>query len=166
MKTSTTSNTASRTDVYTRMTETIVADLEQGVRPWMKPWSAEQAAGRITRPLRHTGQAYSGINVLMLWSAGVTAGYSAPTWMTYRQASELGGQVRRGETGESVVYTSTITRTEQDEETGEESERVIPFMRSYRVFNVEQIDGLPERFYELAEPVPSITARLTRVPSR
>ncbi len=79
MKTSTTSNTASRTDVYTRMTETIVADLEQGVRPWMKPWSAEQAAGRITRPLRHTGQAYSGINVLMLWSAGVTAGYSAPT---------------------------------------------------------------------------------------
>ncbi len=81
--------------------------------------------------------------------------------MTYRQASELSGQVRRGETGELVVYTSTITRTGQDEETGDESERVIPFMRSYRVFNVEQIDGLPERFYELAEPVPDPVARIS-----
>jgi len=53
-------------DVYSRVTNRIIADLEKGVRPWMKPWSAENAAGKITRPLRHNGQAYSGINILML----------------------------------------------------------------------------------------------------
>jgi len=56
----------SKTDVYTKVTETIVQALEQGVRPWHKPWNAEHAAGKITRPLRGNGQAYNGINVLML----------------------------------------------------------------------------------------------------
>lgn len=60
--------TTEKADVYSRITNRIVAELEQGVRPWFKPWNAEHAAGRITRPLRHNGQAHSGINVLMLWS--------------------------------------------------------------------------------------------------
>ena len=63
-------------DVYSRITGKIIADLEQGVRPWMKPWNAEHAAGRITRPLRHNGIPYKGINVVMLWSASVTKGYA------------------------------------------------------------------------------------------
>jgi antirestriction protein ArdC len=61
------SATATREDVYTRVTSKIVADLEKGVRPWLKPWNAEHAAGRITRPLRGNGQPYKGINVLSLW---------------------------------------------------------------------------------------------------
>jgi antirestriction protein ArdC len=69
-----TKNSAPRQDVYTRITGKIIADLEQGVRPWMKPWNAEHAAGRITRPLRHNGQPYNGINILMLWSAAVSEG--------------------------------------------------------------------------------------------
>ena len=112
---------APRQDVYTRITGKIIADLEQGVRPWMKPWNAEHAAGRITRPLRHNGEPYNGINILMLWSAAVSAGYSAPIWMTFRQAQELGAHVRKGESGELVVYANTITRTEVDEATGEEA---------------------------------------------
>ena len=148
-----THSNAPRQDVYTRITDKIIADLEQGVRPWMKPWNAEHAAGRITRPLRHNGQAYNGINVLMLWSAAVTEGYSAPIWMTFRQAKELGASVRKGEHGELVVYANTVTRTEQDAETGEELEHAIPFMKGYTVFNVEQIDGLPSHYYQLAEPV-------------
>jgi antirestriction protein ArdC len=66
-----------RQDVYTRITGRIIQSLEQGVRPWTKPWSAENATGRIIRPLRHNGQAYSGINVLMLWSAAVGRGIDA-----------------------------------------------------------------------------------------
>ena len=63
------SNPEEKQDVYTRITNTIITSLEQGVRPWMKPWNAEHAAGKITRPLRHNGQPYSGINILMLWAA-------------------------------------------------------------------------------------------------
>lgn len=139
-------------DIYSRITDKIVAALEQGVRPWHQPWNAEHAAGKITRPLRHSGLPYSGINVIMLWSEAVTAGYSAPIWMTFRQAKELGGTVRKGEHGTTVVYASTFHKTEQDTETGEEVERDIPFMKGYTVFNVEQIEGLPAHYYAMAAP--------------
>lgn len=148
-----TKRNTSRPDVYSRITGKIIADLEQGVRPWMKPWNAEHTAGRICRPLRHNGQPYSGINILMLWSSAMDSGFSAPIWMTYRQAQELDAQVRKDEKGELVVYANTITRTEVDETTGDELEQTIPFMKGYTVFNVEQIEGLPSHYYELAEPV-------------
>jgi antirestriction protein ArdC len=137
-------------DVYSRITDRIVADLEQGVRPWMRPWSAEHAAGRIVRPLRHNGVPYQGINVVMLWSAAVMKGYSCPIWITFKQALELGGAVRKGERGELVVYANRITRTQTDEK-GEETEREIPFLKGYTVFNVEQCDGLPAHYYAKAE---------------
>lgn len=63
-----------RKDIYQTITDRIVADLEQGVRSWLKPWSAENTAGRITRPLRHNGEAYRGMNILILWG---TASHSA-----------------------------------------------------------------------------------------
>src|ERR1700691_6011711 len=92
-------NGVGRKDVYTKVTERIISDLEQGIRPWMKPWSGEHAAGRITRPLRGNGIPYQGINVLMLWGAAMEKGYSAPIWMTFKQALALGGAVRKGEHG-------------------------------------------------------------------
>jgi antirestriction protein ArdC len=142
-------------DVYSRITGKIVADLERGIRPWLKPWSAAHAAGRITRPLRHNGIPYKGINVVMLWSAAVTKGYACPLWLTYKQAIELGGHVRKGETGELVIYANRITRTETDDE-GEVSEREIPFLKGYTVFNAEQCDGLPAHYYASAE-TPALT---------
>ena len=142
-------------DVYSRITSRIIADLEQGVRPWMRPWSAEHAAGRITRPLRHNGIPYKGINVVMLWSASVTKGYACPIWLTFKQALELGGHVRKGEHGELVVYANRITRTETDEK-GEETEREIPFLKGYTVFNAEQCEDLPAHYTAKAEP-PALT---------
>ncbi len=139
-----------RQDVYTRITDRIVADLEQGVRTWMKPWNAGNTAGRIVRPLRFNGVPYSGINILMLWAESVTKGFSTPTWMTFRQASELNAHVRKGEKGSLVVYANSITRSEADEQ-GEESEREIHYMKGYTVFNVEQIEGLPELYYAKPE---------------
>lgn len=144
--------TTARADLYTRITARIVDDLEKGVRPWLKPWNAEHAAGRITRPLRHNGQAYRGINVLMLWGEAIARGYACPIWMTYRQALELGAQVRKGERGSLVVYADRIRRTETDAR-GEECEREIPFLKGYTVFNCEQIDGLPPHFTAPAAPV-------------
>jgi antirestriction protein ArdC len=81
-----TANFATRPDVYSRITSKIITDLEQGVRPWMKPWNAAHTAGRITRPLRHSGIPYEGINVVMLWCASAARGYASPLWFTFRQA--------------------------------------------------------------------------------
>lgn len=149
-----------KTDVYERITNRIVADLEQGVRPWHRPWNAEHAAGRITRPLRANGVGYRGINVIMLWSEAMARGYAAPIWMTFRQALALGAHVRKGERGALVVYASSLTRTQTDADTGEEAERNIPFMKGYTVFNVEQIDGLPAHYHVKAETPAEGIARI------
>lgn len=141
-----------KTDLYQRVTDKIIADLEQGNLTWLKPWSAGNTEGRITRPLRHNGQPYNGINVLMLWGAAVESGFLSPHWMTFKQALELDAHVRKGERGSLVVYANTITKTEEGAN-GEEAERQIPFMKGYTVFNVEQIDGLPDHYYAKPEPL-------------
>lgn len=153
------SENRNRADVYARVTDKIVADLERGVRPWLQPWNAEHMAGRISRPLRANGQAYNGINVIALWMESVAKGYSCPIWITYRQAQELKGQVRKGERGSPVVYADRFKRTEQSD-TGEAIETEIPFMKGYTVFNCEQIDGLPAHFYATATPPAAAPERI------
>jgi antirestriction protein ArdC len=152
-----------RQDVYTRITAQIISYLEKGIRPWSKPWNAEHVAGRITRPLRHNGQPYSGINILSLWICAELQGFAAPIWMTFRQASELNAHVRKGEKGSLVVFSNTIIRTEHDDKTGEDAEREIPYLKGYTVFNVEQIDGLPEIYHAKAAPTLDHVVRIERV---
>ena len=135
----------SRADLHTRITGKIIADLEQGVRPWHRPWNAAHLEQRIIRPLRHNAIPYQGINTVMLWMAAVTNGYGPPYWMTFRQAKELGGNVRKGEHGELVVYADRITRHDTNAE-GEDTERTIPFLKGYTVFNAEQCENLPAHF--------------------
>jgi antirestriction protein ArdC len=141
-----------KADVYARVTDRIVEDLAAGVRPWMKPWSAGHADGRISRPLRHNGTPYRGVNVLLLWGEAQAKGFGSPSWMTYKQAQELGGQVRKGEAGSMVVYADRYTKSETNER-GEEAEREVAFMKGYTVFNVEQIDGLPAQYLAPVAPV-------------
>ena len=155
-------SSTNRHDVYSRITSQIVASLEQGVRPWVKPWNAEHAAGRITQPLRFNGQPYSGINILSLWMSASAQGFAAPIWMTFRQAVELNAHVRKGEKGSLVVYANAITRTEHDENSGADIEREIPYLKVYTVFNVEQIDGLPDHYYAKAGPQLDPVARIDR----
>jgi antirestriction protein ArdC len=145
-----TSTSAQRVDVYTRVTSRIIEQLEQGIRPWMKPWNAEHAAGRISRPLRHNGQPYRGINILMLWASAEEREFTSPLWLTFKQASEFGGHVRKGERGSPVVYANTFTKKETNDE-GEETEEQIPFLREYVVFNAEQCEGLPGHYNEIAK---------------
>ncbi|WP_371422013.1 ArdC family protein [Tardiphaga sp.] len=132
-----------RADIYQRVTDTIIRDLEQGTRSWTKPWTTTSKDSDSIRPLRHDGTPYRGINVLILWSEAVEHGYASPTWMTYRQAKALGAQVRKGEHGATVVYAKTIERAEDDALTGDETVTRIPMLRAYTVFNTDQIDGLP-----------------------
>jgi antirestriction protein ArdC len=152
-----------KTDIYSRITNRIVAELEQDVRPWHQPWNADRAADRIIRPLRSNGPPYKGINVVMLWSAAVAKGHASPLWLTFRQAFEVGGNVRKGERGELVVYADRITRTDTDAK-GEEIERSIPFLKGYTVFNAEQCDRLPAHYYAKAEaPALPLPARIEAV---
>ena len=144
--------TTEKGDLYTRITGRIIEELEKGVRPWLKPWNAEHAAGRITRPLRHNGKPYRGINVLMLWGEAMAQGFACPIWMTYKQAQELGAQVRKGEHGSLVVFADRIRRTDTDAN-GNNVDREIPFLKGYTVFNCEQIDGLPAQYTAPAAPV-------------
>jgi antirestriction protein ArdC len=136
----------SKSNIFDRVTQKIISDLEQGVRPWQKPWSGDNAAGRIVRPRRHNGEPYNGVNILLLWDAAINNGFQNPTWMTFMQAQEYGAHIRKGEKSSLVVYANKITKTETDAKTGEDIERQIPFMRGYNVFNAEQIEGLPDKF--------------------
>lgn len=100
-----------QTDVYQKLTDKIMADLETGELTWLKPWSAGNMEGRTIKPLRHNGLPYNGINILMLWGAAIEGEYLSPYWMTFKQAKELGAHVKKGERGNLVVYANTITKT-------------------------------------------------------
>ncbi|MCB4825472.1 ArdC family protein [Roseicella aerolata] len=149
---------AARVDLYQQVTDAVIAELELGVKPWKRPWKT----GGTGLPLRHNGEPYRGINVLVLWMAMAARGYSSPTWMTYRQAAALGGQVRKGERATAVTYTNIFHRQEEMPD-GTQEERSIWFLKSYAAFNACQIDGLPSRFYPsggdaVAAPIERIDA--------
>ena len=159
MATVSTSTKSERIDIYTRVTNRIIEQLEQGIRPWLKPWDAEHAAGRITRPLRSNFEPYHGINILMLWASAEEHGFCSPLWLTFQQCKEFGGHVKKGEHGSPVVYASTFKK-EEPTETGDSVERDIPFLKQYTVFNAEQCEGLPDRFYELKTEPKELVERI------
>ena len=138
-----------RKDIYDSVTDQIVTQLEKGVRPWIQPWNSDHST--VTRPKRHNGEPYSGINILLLWTRAVTSGFTASRWMTYRQCQHLGAHVSKGEKGTPVVYASSMIRREKSDDT-EEVEREIRFLKIYTVFNAEQIRGLPTDYYAAPKP--------------
>jgi antirestriction protein ArdC len=135
----TSSNTSTKPDVYQDVTDRIIAELAAGTAPWVKPWAT---TGSHTPHNAHTGRQYNGVNVLLLWMAAASKGYTSQAWLTFKQAQELGGHVKKGEHGEHVVFWKFLDKTEKDAATGEESKVTIPMARLYTVFNVEQCEGL------------------------
>jgi antirestriction protein ArdC len=133
-----------RADIYRNVTDIIVRGLEQGSRPWIKPWTT--TSNVALRPLRHDGAPYRGVNVVILWIAAAERGYASSTWLTYRQAQSLGAQVRKGERGTAIVYAKMIQPPEDETAATEDATRTIPLLRAYTVFNVGQVDGLPARY--------------------
>ena len=148
--------TDNRPDVYQEITDQMIAMIEAGTRPWSKSWNGSSAP---SIPLRSTGVPYRGINVLTLWVAAMAKGYSSPHWLTFKQAIALGGGVRKGEKGSTVVYANKIVvddaKGDQAGERGEDGKREVAFLRRYTVFNAEQIDGIEAKY---PAPTPIITA--------
>ena len=132
-------------DLYALTRDRIVEALERGTAPWVQPWSTSAD----TLPINAgTKRAYRGINMVLLAMEAQVHGYPLNRWLTYRQADELGGQVRRGEQGTSVVFwrlrnVAAIADVYPSEDEHDLPDRVIPLLRSFTVFNVAQIDGLP-----------------------
>lgn len=132
-------------DIYGQVTDRIVRHLEDGVRPWQQPWTG----GDPGIPVRHNGNPYRGINVVLLWLEALSRGYASSNWLTYKQALTEGGKVRPGERGSMVVFAKPVTVSASDakDEKEEKAERRVRLLRYYTVFNAEQIDGLPDSFY-------------------
>lgn len=142
-----------RLDLYAEVTQTILAQMESGALPWTRPWKTTGAAGLPTNAL--TKNRYSGINVVLLWLSGAIKGYSSSRWMTYRQAVQVGGHVRRGERGTMIVKASTyVPQSERERSEGsEEDPRAVPFLKRYTVFNLDQIEGIELPVQEACAPV-------------
>ena len=146
-----------RTSLYQEITDKIIAELEAGRAPWVQPWGTAAAKATLAMPQNaSTHRRYSGINVLILWGAVIERGFSSQSWLTFRQALGLGGNVRKGERGTTVVYADRFTPEDERrraEQTGEEP-GAIPFLRRFTVFNTHQCEGLPEEIAKVAPPPP------------
>ncbi|WP_194760891.1 ArdC family protein [Klebsiella variicola] len=129
--------TKTRTDIYQTVTDNIIAALEAGVKPWSCPW--QRVDGMSDLPSNYaTSVAYSGMNIMLLWCSASKQGFSDSRWMTYKQAQAAGGQARKGEHGTIVIFYTTL---EKESDAGEVEH--IPMLKTFTVFNVQQIDGLP-----------------------
>lgn len=133
---------ADRASLYDDVTRRIISELEAGRFPWVQPWDASPNLPRNAL----TGRRYSGVNILLLWAAGIEGGHASQCWLTFRQALEAGGAVRKGQHGTTVVYADRFTPEAERERarTSCNEARAIPFLKRFTLFNVAQCEGLRE----------------------
>ncbi|WP_109354791.1 ArdC family protein [Sphingorhabdus sp. EL138] len=144
-----------KVSLYDEVTAQIIAQLEEGVFPWVKPWNSGNAVTGLPRNAI-TGRHYSGINILILWGAVIDGGYPSQDWLTFRQALAAGGCVRKGEKGRTIFYADRFTPDEDRKQEGEgDKPRSIPFLKRFTVFNAAQCDGLLQRLTSEPAPLPT-----------
>jgi antirestriction protein ArdC len=148
-----------RANLYTNITDRIIAELEEGRVPWVQPWDSVGCGVGMPRNAA-TGRTYSGINILTLWHAAMSRGFKSHAFLTYAQAQNLGASVRRGEKGTGVVYAHRfVPASEKRAAVAEQRDikRGIPFLKQFTVFCVDQCDGLPDH---MLEPLPPVSQQL------
>lgn len=144
-----------RVSLYDEVTARIIAELEAGRVPWVQPWDSAACGTGLPRNAV-TQRPYSGVNVLILWGAVIAGGYPTQGWLTFRQALAAGGAVRKGERGTGIVYADRFTPESEKAravEAGEDA-RQVAFLKRFTVFNVAQIDGLPDALTAAAPALP------------
>ena len=151
------SSARDRTSLYQEITDKIIAELEAGRLPWVQPWGSGMVKAPLAMPENAaTRSRYSGINVLILWGAVIERGFSGQRWLTFRQALGLGGHVRKGERGTTIVYADRFVPGEERaraERDGDEPE-AIPFLKRFTVFNTDQCADLPAGIATAPPPLP------------
>jgi antirestriction protein ArdC len=146
-----------RANLYQEITNKIIAELEAGRVPWIQPWGTPETKASLAMPKNAaTGRAYSGINVIILWTAVIERGFSGQSWLTFPQALSIGGHVRKGERGTTVVYADRFIpdhERRRAEEEGDEPQ-AIPFLKRFTVFNTDQCQDLPDDLTTAPPPIP------------
>jgi antirestriction protein ArdC len=138
-------------DAYQEITDRIVKALESGTSPWVKPWASCGAPRNAI-----SGREYSGINTILL---GMSP-YMSQSWLTFKQAQDVGANVRKGEHGTRIVFFKAFKVKDANAE-GEGKEKSIPVLRTFTVFNTQQIDNLPEKYHPAKpESLPLFTDNL------
>lgn len=135
-----------RATIYQDITRSIIAQLEAGTVPWVQPWRSTGASALGMPVNAGSKRPYSGINILILWNAAASHGFSSNTWLTFRQALELGGNVRRGACGTTAVYADRFTPEDEKRRAAESGDKpgAIPFLKRFTLFNTEQCERLPD----------------------
>jgi antirestriction protein ArdC len=149
-----------RASLYQEITDKIIVELEAGRLPWVQPWGSAAVRAPLAMPKNAaTNRRYTGVNVLILWGAVVEHGFSGQSWLTFRQALSLGGHVRKGERGTTVVYADRFIPDDERERARRDGDepQAIPFLKRFTVFNTDQCDDLPA---EIATAAPPIEERL------
>ena len=141
-------NVSSLSPSTQQMVNLVLDKLEKGVIPWRKPWAVSSIP---FMPTRADLKPFSGFNLIFLMMAQYARGFDSAIWMTYEQAKEAGGQVIKGAKSEGAILYKTSVQNE-----GAEDEKVLKYLKSYRVFNVSEIEGLPDNYYQ--KPVPRRSA--------
>ncbi|MEO7170366.1 MAG: zincin-like metallopeptidase domain-containing protein, partial [Sphingomonas sp.] len=146
--------TENRASLYDEVTARIVSELEAGRLPWIQPWGRTGGTGPGLPRNALTARSYSGVNVLILWGAVIEHGWPSQSWLTFRQAQDAGGCVRKGEHGVTVVYADRFTPEAEKERAAREGgdPKAVPFLKRFTVFNVAQCEGL--RAGLAADPAP------------
>jgi antirestriction protein ArdC len=129
-------------DLYENVTARILAELEKGAVPWVKPWAA--TAGANTPCNAVTNRPYSGTNTILLWIA-LEHGWPTPRFLTIKQANAHGGTVRKGEHGTKILFMKPLLVKDKSPDAAVDDVKKISMLREYTVFNVSQCDGLPEK---------------------
>lgn len=146
----------SRANLYDEVTARIITELEAGRLPWVEPWGKDGATSPGLPRNALTSRPYSGVNVLILWGAVIENGWSSQSWVTFRQALEAGGCVRKGERGQTVVYADRFTPEAEKERASREGgdPKAVPFLKRFTVFNVAQCEGLQAGLADDPTPLP------------
>lgn len=134
-------------NLYQNVTARILAELETGSAPWVKPWSA--TPGKNIPHNAATNRPYSGCNVILLWLS--QGRFAAPRFLTFKQAKDLGGNVKKGEHGFTVFFVKPMVEKKAD---GEEGGKAFTMLRAYTVFNVDQCENLPAKILAPSEIKP------------
>lgn len=135
-------------DLYQMVTDKIIAQLEAGCVPWVKPWISSRSHGGDAYNAI-SGKRYRGINTALLFAPQFTSN----AWMTFKQAKDVGANVRKGEKGSMIVFFKPWTVADKNDPDGKS--RTIPILRSFHVFNIEQIENLPAKFQPAVIEAPS-----------
>src|SRR5579863_3575252 len=145
-----------RASLYDEITTKIISELEAGRLPWVQPWGTAAAKAPLAMPTNAvTGRQYSGINVLILWGAAIEHGFTGQSWLTFRQALSLGGNVRKGEHGTTVVYADRFIPDDERKRAERDGDEpgAIPFLKRFTVFNTDQCENLPDGVITALPPV-------------